>query len=307
MSMRIAVHDSIAFSFDLQQFVDYFVANGFESTIVESGASVAEYDCVVTFSHDDTFFEAPWVHCIRAGIDEFPTDRYAETDTKLTNSPGIHATTIGETVAGMMLMFARRLHRYRDNQHDNEWRVEPYDAAFTLNGETICVIGLGTLGEGVALRADALGMDVVGVRRRPKPVPGVREVFRPDDLHDAIADARFVVLCVPLSNNTEKMIGADEFAVMRDDSYLINVARGAIVDENALIDSLDTGEIAGAGLDAHVEEPLPADSPLWEFENSVVTPHTGALANTYHEDVGDLVLANLERIERGKEMFDRII
>lgn len=305
--MQVGVHDSIGFSFDSQQFVDYFEANGLESTVVESGVSVSECDCVVTFSHDDTFFEAPWVHCIRAGIDEFPIDRYAETDTKLTNSPGIHATSIGETVAGMMLSFARRLHRYRDNQHKNAWRVEPYDTMFTLDGETICVIGLGTLGEGVALRADALGMDVVGVRRRPKPAPGVREVFLPDNLSDAIADARFVVLCVPLTDDTEGMIAEKEFVAMREDAYLINVARGAVVDEDALVASLETGEIAGAGLDAHVEEPLPADSPLWDFDEVIVTPHTGALANTYHEDVGDLVLANAERNERGEEMFDRVV
>lgn len=307
MSMTIAVHDSIGFSFDPQQFVEYFVANGHESTIIETGESVVGYDCVVTFSHDDAFFEAPWIHGIRAGIDEFPTDRYAETDTKLTNSPGIHGTTIGETVMGMMLTFARRLHRYRDNQHDSEWSVEPYDAAFTLAGETVCVIGLGTLGEGVALRADALGMDVVGVRRRPKPVPGVREVFLPGDLPDAIADARFVVLCVPLTDDTEEMIGTEELAAMREDAYLINVARGAVVDTNALIDSLETDEIAGAGLDAHAEEPLPADSPLWDFENAIVTPHVGALANTYHESVGELVVANAERIEQGDEMFDRVV
>lgn len=307
MSMHIAVHDSIGFSFDPQQFMDYFVANGHESTIIETGESVAEYGCVVTFSHEDAFFEAPWVHGIRAGIDEFPTDRYAETNTKLTNSPGIHGTTIGETVTGMMLTFARRLHRYRDNQHDNEWRVEPYDAMFTLTGETVCVIGLGTLGEGVALRADALGMDVVGVRRRPKPVPGVREVFHPDDLLDAITDARFVVLCVPLTEDTEEMIGTEEFAAMREDAYLINVARGGIVDHDALIDSLDTDAIAGAGLDAHDEEPLPADSPLWDFENAIVTPHVGALSNTYHENVGELVLSNAERIEQGDEMFDRVV
>jgi D-2-hydroxyacid dehydrogenase (NADP+) len=307
MSMRIGVHDSIGFSFDSQQFVDYFVANGLESTIVEIGEPVTEYDCVVTFSHDDSFFGVPWVHGVRAGIDEFPTDRYAETDTKLTNSPGIHGATIGETVAGMMLTFARRLHRYRDNQHDSEWHVEPYDAAFTLSGETVCVIGLGTLGEGVALRADALGMDVVGVRRKPKPVPGVREMFLPDDLSEAISDARFVVLCVPLVDETEGMIGSEEFAVMREDAYLINVARGAVVEPDALIDSLEAGEIAGAGLDAHTEEPLPADSPLWDFEETIVTPHVGALANTYHEDVGELVLANAERIEQGEEMFDRVV
>lgn len=305
--MYVAVHDSIAFSFDPQRIAEYLEANGLETTIVESGSSVAEYDAVVTFGHEDAFFEAPWVHCIRAGIDEFPTDRYAETDTKLTHSPGIHATTVGETVSGMMLSFARRLHRYRDNQHENTWRLEPYDAAFTLAGETVCVIGLGTLGEGVALRANALGMNVVGVRRRPKPVPSVNEVFLPDDLHDAIADARFVVLCVPLTEETEGMIDTAAFEAMREDAYLINVARGAVVDEDALITALETDSITGAGLDAHAEEPLPDNSPLWDMEEVIVTPHTGALTESYHEDVGALVVANAERAQKDEAMFDRVV
>lgn len=305
--MQIGVHNSIAFSFDPDQIAGFLESNGHQCTVIEQGGSVSGYDCVVTFGHDDALFGAPWVHCIRAGVDEFPLERYAQTNTKLTNSPGIHATTVGETVTGMMLSFARRLHRYRDRQRDNTWAVEPYEASFTVRDETVCVVGLGTLGEGVALRADALGMTVRGVRREPKPVPGVNELFRPDQLHEAVAGARFVVLCVPLTEDTEEMIDAEAFAAMREDAYLINVARGGVVEESALIDAIDAGKIAGAGLDAHAEEPLPADSPLWEYEEVIVTPHVGALANTYHEAVGKLVLANAERLQQGESLSDRVV
>lgn len=305
--MQIGVHDSIAFSFDPERISSFLESHGHQCTVLDAGGSVAGYDCVVTFGHEDTLLDAPWVHCIRAGVDEFPLDRYAQTETMLTNSPGIHATTIGETVTGMMLSFARRLHRYRDRQRNNSWAVEPYDATFTIQGETVCVVGLGTLGEGVALRADALGMDVHGVRREPKPVPGVAELFRPDELHEAVAGARFVVLCVPLTDDTEGMIDAAVFDAMDTDAYLINVARGGVVEESALIDALDGDKIAGAGLDAHAEEPLPADSPLWEYDDVILTPHVGALSNTYHESVGKLVLANAERLENGESLSDRVV
>lgn len=304
--MNVAVHDSVRRGFDPDLFVDYLAANGFDTTHVESGSAVDAYDCVVTFGHDEMFFDSSWVHCIRSGIDEFPLERYAETGTQLTNSAGIHATPIGETVAGMMLSFARRLHRYRDHQRRKEWRVEPYDGSFSLSGETVCVVGLGTLGTGVVRRANALGMDVLGVRRAPVPTQNVDTLYHPDELEEAISDARFVVLCVPLTDETEGMIGATEFAAMREDGILINVARGGVVDSEALISALVTEAIAGAGLDAFVEEPLPAQSPLWEFDEVIITPHVGARSNTYHEKTCDIVITNADRLERGDELFNRV-
>jgi D-2-hydroxyacid dehydrogenase (NADP+) len=207
---------------------------------------------------------------------------------------------------GFMLTFARRLHRYRDRQADSHWEPEPYEAAFTLAGERVCVVGVGTLGQGVATRAGAMGMDVVGVRRRPRPAPGVREVVTPDRLLDAVEDARFVVLCVPLVEATRGMIDTGVFEAMRDDAYLINVARGPVVDREALVEALETDAIAGAALDAHHEEPLPEDSPLWGFDNAVVTPHAAALVDRYHELTGDLLLANADRYESGRELYDRV-
>lgn len=304
--MDVAVHSSIERGFDPEPFVDYLTENGLEATYVESGSTVAEYDCVVTFGHDDAFYETAWVHCIRAGIDEFSLERYAETGTRLTNSTGIHATPIGETVAGMMLSFARRLHRYRDHQQEKEWRLEPYDGTFTLSGETVCVVGLGTLGMGVARRANALGMDVRGVRRQPKPTANVETLFHPDELEEAISDTRFVVLCVPLTDETAGMIGATELAAMPEDAFLINVARGGVMDTDALIDALETEAIAGAGLDAFVEEPLPAQSPLWELDEVIITPHIGARSNTYHEKACDILIGNADRLERGDELFNQV-
>lgn len=264
-------------------------------------------DAVASFGPRPGFRDADWVHCIRAGYDEFPVEEYDRTGVALTNSTGIHGTTVGETVLGGMLTLARRLHVYRDAQRESRWHEEPYDAPFTLAGERLCVVGLGTLGRGVAERADALGMDVVGVRRSDESVPGVGRLYRPDDLHAAIRDARFVALATPLTDETRRLVGEAELRAMRDDAYLVNVARGAVVDEAALRRALADDWIAGAMLDTFVEEPLPADSPLWDHEEVLVTPHAAAATNRYHEDIADLLRENVERLQAGEAMVNRVV
>ena len=304
MSRRIAVHGSVAPVFDPSYLVDALADRGIDS---EAADDPEGFGGVVAFDHDESFFDVPWIHAITAGYDNYPVDRYRNEGVALTNSTGIHGESVGETVCGMCLAFARRLHRYRDRQGDREWSREPYEAAFTLGGERACVVGLGTLGQGVATRLDALGMEVVGVRRTPAPVPGVREVFTPDALREAIADARFVVLTVPLTDGTRGMIGAEELEAMPADSYLLNVARGGVVDQSALVDALEAGAIAGAGLDALDPEPLPEDSPLWAESEVIITPHVAALTNEYHEAVADLVATNVDRLARGEEPVNRVV
>ena len=304
---RIAVHESCEKVFPPSALVETLSDLGVPVEAVGDGETYGDGDAVVAFGPHPDFLDAEWVHCIRAGYDEFDLDAYAEAGVALTNSTGIHGDAVGETVAGYMLSFARRLHVFRDAQNDREWVDQPYEAAFTLAGETVCVVGLGTLGRGVVARANGLGMDVVGVRRSGDPVEGVREVYTPDGLHEAVADAAFVVIATPLTDETEGMVGEAAFAAMHDDARLINVARGAVVDQSALVAALESGEIAGAALDAFVEEPLPADSPLWAFEEVIVTPHRGAMTRTYHEDVAALVRENVRRLDAGEEMTNRVV
>jgi D-2-hydroxyacid dehydrogenase (NADP+) len=205
-----------------------------------------------------------------------------------------------------MLSFARRLHTYVRNQQSREWSHPAWDEPFTLDGEQLCVVGLGTLGRGIAERADALGMQVVGVRRSGEPTPHTERVYTPDELHEAVANARFVALAVPLTDETEGLVGAPELSAMRKDAYLVNVARGPVVAEDELVGALRDGEIAGAGLDVFEEEPLPEDSPLWEFEEVVVTPHRAAAERDYYRHIAGLVRENVERAERGDEMTNRV-
>lgn len=277
--------------------------------VVESASELAECDALVTFAYDESFLRADlsWIHSVQAGVDRFPFDELADREIRLTNSTGIHGDSVGETVVGYMLQFARRLHRHRDQEHRREWRYPDWDEAFTLDGESLCVIGLGTLGQGIATRADVLGVDVVGVRRTPTPVEHVKIVYMPDEIDDAIADARFVAVATPLTERTRGLIGTDEFAVMRDDAYLLNVSRGGVVDDAALLEALRADELAGAALDVFETEPLPEGSSLWERENVIVTPHAAAANREYDQRVATLVRENTRRLAASEPLVNQVL
>jgi D-2-hydroxyacid dehydrogenase (NADP+) len=304
---RIGIHESVSAVFPPERLADELASVDPEVSVV-SDDDLDGVDAVVTFEHRDAFLDAvEWVHSIQAGVDRFPIAAFERRGVALTNSTGIHGESVGETVAGMMLMLARRLHQYARQQPEHRWERPAWDEAFTLRGLTCCVVGLGTLGQGIARAADGLGMRVTGVKRTPESVEHVREVYASDDLHDAIADADFVALAVPLNDATEGFVGADEFAVMRDDAYLVNVARGPVVVEDELVAALRDGDIAGAALDVFAEEPLPADSPLWDFEDVIVTPHCAAFTRDYYRDIADLVRQNVRHLDAGEEWVNRVV
>lgn len=304
---RIAIHESVSIVFDPENLQIELSELPVPVEMVQDGEPFDRTDAVVTFGPGKNVLDAGWVHCIRAGYDEFNLDAYEREGVILTNSNGIHGTSVGETVTGFLLAFARRLHRYRDRQGSKLWKREPQDVPFTLAGETICVVGLGTLGQGIATHASGLEMNVVGVRRSGAETPGVEDVFTPDRLESAVEDARFVAIATPLTDETEGLIDRAVFEAMREDAYLINVARGPVVDESALIEALERESIAGAGLDVFETEPLAETSPLWDFENVIITPHVAAMTNTYHEDIAALVRENVDRLERGEPWYNRVV
>ncbi|MFW6384629.1 MAG: D-2-hydroxyacid dehydrogenase [Halodesulfurarchaeum sp.] len=303
---RLYVHESVENVVPQQAFLEAFDDLDVENELIGDGETFGDGDAVATYVPRPEFLDATWVHCIRAGYDEFDTDAYADAGVPLTNSSGIHGATVGELAVGYMLSFARLLHIYRDHQNERHWYRPDYERPFTIENERLAVVGLGTLGRGIAERADALGMDVVGVRRTREPVPGVSEIFHPDDLHEAIEDARFVALAVPHTPETEGLLSTEEFELMRGDAYVINVSRGPVVDESALEDALDAGEVAGAALDVFEVEPLPEDSPLWDEEDVIISPHKGSATNRYHLDIADLVKENIRRIRSGDELKNRV-
>lgn len=303
---QLYIHESVENVIPKEAFAGAFDDIAIPVELISNGENYEKTDAVVTYVPRSEFLDAGWVHCARAGYDEFDTDAYAEEGIPLTNSTGIHGVTVGEVAIGYMLSLARMLHIYRDHQNENHWYTPDYERPFTLENERLCVLGLGTIGKGIAQRADALGMDVVGVRRSEKSVPAVSTIYSPDELHEAIAKARFVAITLPHTSETNGLIGEQELKVMREDAYLINVARGPIVDEDMLISALENGEIAGAGLDVFESEPLPEESPLWDFEDVIISPHKGSATNRYHLDIADLVKENVRRFQTDEELKNRV-
>ncbi|WP_077152381.1 D-2-hydroxyacid dehydrogenase [Halorubrum tropicale] len=304
---RLCVHESIDEKVPIESFVNTLDDLSVPVEIVGDDASFNETDVITSYRPRDGFLDAGWVHCIRAGYDEFDTQAYEDAGTPLTNSTGIHGTTVSELVIGYMLMFARRHHVYRDKQTRHQWYEPSYDRPFTVEGESACVIGLGTIGRGIATRANTLGVDIVGVRRSNESVPGVSTVYSPDSLQKAINDVRFVILAVPDTPETEDLISTAELQCMRSDAYVINVARGSVVDEDALISALEDDIIAGAGLDVFRTEPLPESSPLWDFEEVIVSPHQGSTTNQYHRDLAELTKEIFRQHQSGEPLRNRVV
>lgn len=224
-------------------------------------------------------------------------------DFVLTNASGTHPVQITEHILGLMAAFARNLHLNVRAQSEGEWRSERMTGVFELYEKTVLVAGLGAIGTRFARVAQALDMKVIGMRRHPErgSACGVR-MIGPAELDATLAEADFVVIALPGTTDTHHMFGARQFARMRRGSYLINIGRGSVVDESALVDALRKGEIAGAGLDVFETEPLPSDSPLWKMEQVIVTPHTSGYTPRYFERVWALFMDNVIRYREGREL-----
>jgi len=196
-------------------------------------------------------------------------------DFVLTNASGVHPIPITEHIFALLLAFARMIDQSVRYQTLGEWMPdERKKNVFELADKTMVLIGVGAIGERTAQVATAFGMRVLGVRRNPQVgVPGVEAMVGPDDLLEILPEADFVVVTAPLTAETRGMIGERELRAMKPTAYLVNVGRGGIVDERALIQALEEGWIAGAGLDVFGTEPLPEDSPLWKMENVIITSH----------------------------------
>lgn len=245
-----------------------------------------------------------FIQSISAGTDQYDRALLQRHGIRLASAQGANEEAVAEHAMALILGLARALHTGRDNQAKRQWRgmiSDPAQRERELSGSTLLVIGLGRIGSRLAALARAFRMRVIGLKRNLASATGtVDAVFGPDGLHEALAQADFVALTCPLTPETEGLIGAAELKAMRRTASLINVARGRVVDEPALIMALERGAIAGAGLDCVQEEPLPASSPLWAMENVIITPHTAGETQRYESNVIDLLQENLARLYRGE-------
>ncbi|HET6522346.1 MAG TPA: D-2-hydroxyacid dehydrogenase [Geminicoccaceae bacterium] len=239
-----------------------------------------------------------WVHVGGVAVDHLaPWNPEVVT---VTNSAGIHADVIAEYALAAVFALNLKLHRFVRNQAAHRWAPEPLAQSA---GGTMLVVGLGRLGRAVAARAKAHGMQVIGASpRATQAVEGIDGVFGLDDLRLALPMADYVVLFLPLTDRTRGLIDGLALAAMRRGSYLINMAHGGIVDEPALIAALRSGHLGGAVLDAFAVEPLPADSPLWDLDNVIVTPRATTLFDGWERACAELFCDNLERAIAGEPL-----
>ena len=250
-----------------------------------------------------------WLHCSGHAVGHFPLPDLAARGVVVTNSRGIQAVPIAEHVMACLLALARRLPQTLQDQQQHVWRPNEFTgeaSPWLLSGQTLGVIGVGTLGEAIALRAKAFGMRVVGLRRNPAlGVPaGFDEVLGSSDRDRLLALADVVVIAAPLTPETNRLLDAAAIAMMKRGAIVINVARGQLVDEAALAEALDAGRLGGAAIDVFTTEPLPPDSPFWSLPNVIVTPHTSGFRTGHFDAVIDLFAENLKRFERGAELLN---
>jgi D-2-hydroxyacid dehydrogenase (NADP+) len=247
-----------------------------------------------------------WVQVMSAGVDRFLDDEFRRSSVIMTNVSGIHATPIGEIILGMMLMFTKQAPLCFQLKQEKQWkRFMPT----VLRSKTVGIVGLGSIGREVARLAKAFGMRVVATRRSAKRVARAKyvDILLPrKQLPRLLSESDFVVLSLPFTSETNKLIGEKELRTMKPTAYLINIARGNIVDEEALIRALDEHWIAGAGLDVFATEPLPADSRLWEFPNVIFSPHIAGGMEDYIIRATELFCENLGRYLSGENLLNVI-
>ena len=245
-----------------------------------------------------------YIQSIGAGYDQFPQDELRSRGIRLANAQGVNKNAVSEHAMAHILAFARQIHTGRDNQRNHTWRGMISDIPKRedeLGGKTLLIFGMGDIGSRVAKIAKAFDMHVVAVKRNPATAKGPADEVHPNsEWMNLVPRADFVLLTCPLTDDTANIVNGETLAAMKPSAYLINMARGGCVDQDALIAALQAGSIAGAGIDVTVEEPLPADSPLWDMENVILTPHTAGETQRYEENVIDILVANLERLWQGE-------
>ncbi|MFC5648578.1 D-2-hydroxyacid dehydrogenase [Paenibacillus solisilvae] len=233
-----------------------------------------------------------WVQSWSSGIDSLPLELLEKRGILLTDASGVHARSVSETAVAMMMGLSRGIAAAVRNQQTRVW--ESPKSLAELNGGTVAIVGAGEIGREVARLARAFDMRVIAVRRSGRSMSEADIVYDVARLDDALREADYVVNILPLTNETEHLFHAERFAVMKSSAYFINVGRGATVRTADLLEALNKGVIAGAGLDVFEQEPLPADHPLWAMPNVILTPHNaGGMTVRNTERLAKLFVSNL--------------
>jgi len=275
---------------------------------LENGVGQADVLVISGLWHNgllDRASKLRFIQAIGAGTDQFPLEELKMRGIRLASARGVNYRAVAEHAMALILALSRRLPEARDNQAKRVWRGMIGDLSGRedeLGGKTLLVVGLGQIGGRLAELAKAFDMRVVGLRRNPAAGRGAADsVHAMGELKSFLPEADFVALTCPLTEETDKLVDAEALARMKPSAYLVNLARGRVVDEEALVEALATRRIAGAAIDVTVEEPLAPNSPLWRMEHVLLTPHTAGETRRYEDNVIEILRDNLGRLRRGEE------
>ncbi len=259
--------------------------------------ALADTEILLTYGEDltpewiDKCRSLKWIQVISAGLDRMPFPAIDRRGILVTNARGIHAIPISEYVMGMVLSIVRRFPQFFELQQNNDWdRSIRIDEA---EGTTIGILGAGAIGSAIAERAKAFGMKTIGMNTSGRPAAHFDEMAAREKMDRVLAESDFIVVIVPLTPDTNRMIGERELRLMKQTAWLINIARGDVVEEDALVRVLAEERIGGAVLDVFRQEPLPADHPLWQVKNCLLTPHVSGRSPKYMERAMAIFLQNL--------------
>jgi phosphoglycerate dehydrogenase-like enzyme len=250
-----------------------------------------------------------WVQSPAVGVGSLMFPELHDSGVMVTTARGIRARPIAEHVIGVTIALARRLPQALRAQAAHRWAQHelegPQSGVFQLYGRRMGIIGLGAIGTEVAARAGALGMEVAAIRRHPdRPAPAGIEVIGPERLHGLLARSDVLVLSMPHTPETKQIIGRHELQVVKRGSLLVNIARGKLIDDEAVVDALRDGRLGGAALDVFTREPLDPSSPYWDLPNVIITPHTSGAMEDYWTPLVALFSENLRRFERGDALMN---
>jgi len=272
--------------------------------------ALQEVDVAILASDlDDRYLKAPqlkWVHCDHAGLNNSVKPEVFERGLLLTSSAGRSSPALAEHIMVFMLNFAFHFVEFYQAKQQHHWGVEGQEGFHCLYRQTVGVFGMGNVGQELALRAKAFGMKVIGYSREKVELPSGFDVKyskeEGDSIDPLLVQSDFIVLAVPLTDETYHMISSREFKLMKSGAVLVNMARGPLVDDEAMIAALRTGLIAGAGLDVYSQEPLPQDSPLWEMPNVLMTPHVTPQVPSRIGRSLDIICDNISRYRAGEPL-----
>lgn len=279
------------------------------STSEDLMREIVDADVVIGRLPREAFLKAEKLNYVQSIGVGFETMLYPEmlaSKVHITNTAGAYDSVISEHAMAHILAFSRGIIGHERNRKDRIWEREGVPV-IQLDGLTACVLGLGSIGRTIALRLKAFGMTVIAVDvQATTPPQGVDRVVKPDAMHQALAESDIVVVALPHTPATEGIINAQCFDSMKNSALIVNIARGPLINESDLIDALQQGKIAGAGLDVFEKEPLPKDSPLWDMANVSFTPHTASLCGEGDVNIKNIFIENLRRFVNGEKLINII-